>query len=254
MDRIDRFTGRAALYDRYRLRYPREIVLDRLETWCGLQPEWPVADIGAGTGMLSEVFLSNGNPVLAIEPNLEMRNACRQLATEWPLLQVSNGSAEETGLAGNSVAVVAAGRAFHWFDIPRALREFQRILQPNGWLVLVSYGRAKDESPQSLAFEDLLITHGTDYAYIRAGYRIHENLGQVFTADHHSERIHSQQILDWDSFLGQTLSLSVTPQPDDPGFPAFEHQLRAFFQRYAADGLLTVPTSCWIDVGRIGAA
>ncbi len=253
-DRIHRFTGRAANYDRYRLRYPAATVLDRLKTWCGLQPDWTVADIGAGTGMLSEVFLSNGNPVLAIEPNLEMRTACGQLCSQWPLLKVSNGTAEDTGLPGNSVAVVAAGRAFHWFDVPRALREFQRILQPSGWLALVSYGRAKDESPQSLAFEDLLITHGADYAYIRAGYRIHENLGQVFTADHHSEKISGQQILDWDSLLGQTLSLSVTPQLYDPAFPEFQQQLRNFFHTYSVDGLLTIPTSCWIDAGRIGPA
>ncbi len=249
--RIDRFTGRAATYDRYRLRYPAATVLDRLKAWCGLQPEWAVADIGAGTGMLSEVFLANGNPLLAIEPNPEMRAICEQLSSRWPLLQVCNGTAEQTGLAAGSVAVVAAGRAFHWFDIPRALLEFQRILQPGGWLVLVSYGRAKDDSPQSMAFEDLLITHGTDYAYIRAGYRVHENLDQVFSADHHSEKISGQQVLDWHSLLGQTQSLSVIPKPEHPGYPAFEQQLRSFFRTYAVDGLLTVPTSCWIDAGRI---
>jgi ubiquinone/menaquinone biosynthesis C-methylase UbiE len=138
MDRIDRFTGRAALYGRYRLRYPGEMILDGLKTWCGLQPEWPVADIGAGTGMLSEVFLSNGNPAQAIEPNSEMRSACSQLGADWPRLQVRKGTAEDTGFVANSVAVVAAGRAFHWFDVPRALLEFRRILQPGGWLVLVS--------------------------------------------------------------------------------------------------------------------
>ncbi len=254
MDRIDRFTGRAALYNRYRLRYPGEMILDRLKTWCGLQPEWPVADMGAGTGMLSEVFLSNGNPVQAIEPNNEMRGACMQLRADWPRLQVRKGTAEDTGLAANSVAVVAAGRAFHWFDVPRALLEFRRILQPGGWLVLVSYGRAKDDSPQSIAFEDLLITHGTDYAYVRAGYRVHENLHQVFTADHRSDKIPGQQMLDWKSFLGQTQSLSIIPKPDHPGYPAFEQQLRSFFHTYAVAGLLTVPTSCWIDAGRIGPA
>ncbi len=253
MDRSDRFTGRAAVYHRYRQRYPIATVLDRLKTWCGLQPDWTIADIGAGTGMLSEVFLSNGNPVLAIEPNHEMRSTCRQLSDRFPLLQVRHGTAEDTGLAANSVAVVAAGRAFHWFDIPRALLEFQRILQPNGWLVLVSHGRAKDDSPQSLAFEDLLIEHGTDYACIRAGYRVHENLHQVFTADRHSEQIPGRQILDWDSLLGQALSFSVVPQPHHPGYPAFEQRLRDFFHTYAEDGLLTVPTSCWIDAGRISA-
>ncbi|MGC9199318.1 MAG: class I SAM-dependent methyltransferase [Acidobacteriaceae bacterium] len=256
MDRVregfDRFTGRAAAYDRYRERYPVAMVLDRLRSWCGLQPNWIVADIGAGTGMLSEVFLCNGNPVLAIEPNQEMRAACEQLSARFPLLQVRHGSAEETGLGANSVAVVAAGRTFHWFDIPRALLEFERILQPNGWLVLVSQGRAKEKTPQFLAFEDLLMEHGADYACMRASYSVHEDLDRVFTADRHSEEIPGQQILDWDGLLGQAMSFSVAPQPHPAGFAGFERRLREFFHAYAVDGLLTVPPSSWINTGRIG--
>ncbi|MGA8939769.1 MAG: class I SAM-dependent methyltransferase [Acidobacteriaceae bacterium] len=252
MNSIERFTGRAETYNRYRLRYPAALILDRLKTWCNLQPDWPIADIGAGTGMLSEVFLPNRNPVIAIEPNEEMRTTCAELRTRWPLLQVHDATAEATGLPDNSVAIVAAGRAFHWFEIPRALVEFERILHPNGWLVLVSLGRAKNENPQSHDFEQLLTTHGTDYAsHVRAGYRVHENLDQIFAADRHHEEIPGEQIADWESFLGQTLSLSVTPQPANPRFPAFNQDLRNHFHTYAVDGQLSIPTTCWIDAGRI---
>ncbi len=252
MKSTDRFNGRATAYNRYRLRYPRAIVLDRLRTWCGLQPGWPVADIGAGTGMLSEVFLANGNPVVAIEPNGEMRSVCAQLRAQWPLLDLRDSTAEATGLPDRSVAIVAAGRAFHWFDVPRALAEFRRILQPDGWLVLVSLGRTKDEAPQSRDFEALLTAHGADYAsHVRAAYRVHDNLDQVFTADRQQEQIPGEQTLDWEALLGQTLSLSVAPQADDPRFPAFHQDLRDYFRTYARDGLLTLPTTCWIDAGRI---
>ncbi len=251
MNSIDRFSGRAETYSRYRLRYPAAIVLDRINRWCGLQPHWLIADIGAGTGMLSEVFLSNGNPVIAIEPNEEMRASCNELLALWPQLEVRDGTAEATGLPAHSVSIVSAGRAFHWFDVLRALTEFRRILQPRGWLVLVSLGRAKDDTPQYRDFEALLTSSSTDYTYVRAGYRVHDNLDGVFLANRHSEQIPLEQTLTWEDFLGQTMSLSVVPQPSDPRFPTFTHQLRDYFQTYAANNLLTVPATCWIDAGRI---
>ena len=79
MDNTQRFTGRAEDYDRYRQRYPTDEILSRLREWCGLTPDWLVADIGAGTGMVAEVFLVNGNRVFAVEPNPDMRDQMRAL-------------------------------------------------------------------------------------------------------------------------------------------------------------------------------
>ncbi|QMV18271.1 methyltransferase domain-containing protein [Granulicella sp. 5B5] len=245
-----RFTGRAEDYDRYRQRYPAEPVLMRLREWCGLTPQHRVADIGAGTGMLTEVFLANGNPVIAIEPNAEMRALCTALQTQHPSLTVVDATAEHTTLAEHSIDLVAAGRAFHWFDRDRALAEFRRILKPDGWVTLVSIGRAKDDSPQSRDFERLLIDHGTDYTYVRAGYRIHEDLHTLFTRDWHHEEIDGELAHDWDAFLGHAMSLSMTPKPDDPRFPPFLRALEDFFHRYAINDALTQPTTCWISAGR----
>ncbi|HEY5211899.1 MAG TPA: class I SAM-dependent methyltransferase [Acidobacteriaceae bacterium] len=251
MDNTDRFTGRAEIYDRYRQRYPTDTLLQLLQTWCGLRPDWLIADIGAGTGMFSEVFLANTNPVIAIEPNDEMRSACEQLLRTWPRLEVRNGTAEATGLPNSSVSIVAAGRAFHWFDIPLALTEFRRILKPDGWMVLVSLGRDKDETPQFRDFEHLLTHHGIDESYARTCYRVHENLDELFAADHHHARIDGEQQLDWETFLGQANSLSVVPQPGHPRAETFHCLLHDYFNTYASNGILTAPTKCWIDAGRL---
>jgi ubiquinone/menaquinone biosynthesis C-methylase UbiE len=251
MDHTDRFTGRAQTYDRFRLRYPSDMILDQLRIWCGMQPGWPIADIGAGTGMLSEVFLANGNPVIAIEPNDEMRSLCEQLIPTWPRLIIRNATAEATGLPNSSVSMVTAGRAFHWFDMPSALTEFRRILKPRGWMVLVSLGRDKGKDPQSRDFEHLLTRHGIDDDYARAGFRVHDNLDELFAADHHHEEVDGQQQLDWEAFLGQTMSLSIVPQPGHPRAEIFHHLLREYFNTYASNGILTAPTRCWIDAGRL---
>ena len=254
MENTERFTGRAATYDRYRQRYPADTILPLLRTWCGLQRNWIIADIGAGTGMLAEVFLSNDNPVIAIEPNQEMRSVCEQLIHTWPSLEVRSGRAEATGLPNssiNSINIVAAGRAFHWFDVPLALTEFRRILKPDGWLVLISLGRDKGDDPQSRDFEHLLTHHGIDNNYARAGFRFHENLHQHFAANHHHAEIDGQQQLNWEAFLGQTMSLSVVPQPGHPRAETFHQILRDYFNAYASNGILTAPTKCWIDAGRL---
>lgn len=245
-----RFTGRAADYDRYRQRYPTEPVLMRLREWCGLSPQHLVADIGAGTGMLSEVFLANNNSVIAIEPNPEMRTLCATLQTQHPALTILDATAEHTTLTDHSIDLVAAGRAFHWFDRDRSLVEFRRILKPDGWVTLVSVGRAKSGDQQFRDLEQLLLQHGTDSAYVRAGYRVHDDLHTLFTRDWHHDELPGELTLNWDDFFGHAMSLSMTPKPDDPRFPGFLQALNSFFHRYAIDDQLTQPTTCWISAGR----
>ena len=74
------------------------------------------ADVGSGTGFLSELFLANGNLVLAIEPNLEMRSAGEKYLGNQPKFESIDGTAESTTLPDRSVDFVVAGQAFHWFD------------------------------------------------------------------------------------------------------------------------------------------
>src|SRR5438046_408198 len=73
-DAKQRFSNRAADYVRYRPGYPSEL-LDVLRKECDLRPGHVIADIGSGTGFLSELFLKNGNAIFGVEPNREMREA-----------------------------------------------------------------------------------------------------------------------------------------------------------------------------------
>jgi SAM-dependent methyltransferase len=256
MDNTHRFTGRASDYDRYRQRYPTAEILTRLRTWCGLTPEWLIADIGAGTGMLAEVFLENGNRVLAVEPNQDMREQMRpfveaQLGCPAPQLEIIDATAEATTLPDASVDLVAAGRAFHWFDKDRALAEFRRILKPNGWVALIAADRDRDSKdpafrPQIDAYEKLMSTHGIDYTRVRSGYRTYDRTETLFDGEVHQDQLPGQRQLDWDSFRGHTMSLSVSPQPGHPAHAAFDRALRDYFDTYARAGIFTTPTICWV--------
>ncbi len=67
-----RFSTRAENYLKFRPRYPKEVI-ETLRVECGLFPSSRIADIGSGTGALTELFLQNGNRVFAVEPNRQMR-------------------------------------------------------------------------------------------------------------------------------------------------------------------------------------
>ncbi len=71
-DTVERFSNRVANYVKYRPDYPPE-VLQFFKDELNLQTDSVVADIGAGTGISSKMFLENGNRVFGIEPNAAMR-------------------------------------------------------------------------------------------------------------------------------------------------------------------------------------
>jgi SAM-dependent methyltransferase len=258
-DNTQRFTGRVEDYDRYRQRYPTEEILSRLRAWCGLRPAWLIADIGAGTGMLAEVFLENGNRVLAVEPNVEMRDRMRALFEQRDdpaQFEIIDATAEKTTLPDASVDMVAVGRAFHWFDKERALAEFRRILKPDGWIALIAADRDRDAKDpmyreQIDAYEQMMSTHGIDYTRVRSGYRTYDRAETLFDGELHRTELPGVRQLDWETFRGHTMSLSITPQPGHPGYAAFEHELRHYFNSHARAGVLSMPTICWITAARL---
>lgn len=246
----DRFTGRVADYERYRTRYPAQVI-DILSERCGLTREAQVADIGAGTGMLSELFLEYGNSVVAIEPNDEMRAGSERLAQAWPGLLVKRGTAEATGLEDASVDYVVAGRAFHWFDPEPAKLEFKRILRPGGWVVLVTNSRVRDDSPQSLDYETLLREHGIDYKENRERYEIAPKINTFFAGgEMFRKEISGEQRLTLEDLIGLTQSLSVSPLPGDPRYPGMQKALDEFFSKWEREGTVVITTLCRMACGR----
>src|SRR6266849_5725481 len=151
-DSLPRFTRRVENYVKYRPGYPQAII-DLLQKECQLTTNAVIADVGSGTGKLTELFLKNGYRVLGIEPDTDMRAAAEQLLQKYPRFTSIAAPAEATTLADQSVDVVTAGQAFHWFDRELARREFARILVPNGWVVLVSNIQRTAGTPFLVALE-----------------------------------------------------------------------------------------------------
>jgi ubiquinone/menaquinone biosynthesis C-methylase UbiE len=246
----ERFTGRVEDYEKYRSRYP-SAVIDVLVERCELKREHLVADIGAGTGMLAELFLQHGNAVVAVEPNDDMRGACERLGSAWPGLTVKKGTAEATGLEDASVDFIAVGRAFHWFDLAKTKPEFQRILRPGGWVVLATQGRVRDDSAISKAYEGLLHEHGLDYAANRERYEIAPKMEAFFKGGElFRKEIAGEQRLTLEELIGQTQSLSVTPEVGHPKYEGMQRALRDFFTQWEQDGFAAMQMMCRVACGR----
>jgi trans-aconitate methyltransferase len=82
MQPTERFSTRAESYARHRPSYPAPAI-DLLAARCGLKPGVAVADLGSGTGILTELLLKRGAEVFAVEPNAPMRAAAEAQLTGY---------------------------------------------------------------------------------------------------------------------------------------------------------------------------
>lgn len=233
---VARFTSRVGDYARYRPTYPRAVV-ELLAGECGLTPASRVADVGSGTGLSSELFLRNGNLVYGIEPNREMREAGERLLVGFDNFVSVDGRAEATTLPDESVDFIVAGQAFHWFDIEGARREFERVLAPGGWVVVVWNERRTDSTPFLIAYERMLLDYGTDYREVSHKYADEELIHPFFGADVARVKIfENRQVFDIESLKGRVRSASYTPEPGHPDFEPMMKRLAEIFEAHAEEG------------------
>lgn len=234
LDPTKRFSNRVDNYLKYRPRYPPEI-LPLLNKECGLTPDSLVADIGSGTGFLTELFLRNGNRVVGVEPNDEMRAAGEQLLAHFENFTSVEATAENTSLPDRSVDFVTAGQAFHWFDHAKARSEFARILKPNGWVVILWNGYNAERTPLIKGYHEVLLRYGTDYREVRREIedtQIHE----FFRNAYEVARFSFQQSFDFEGFKGRILSASYAPQAGEPNYEPMLNQLREVFEANETNG------------------
>jgi SAM-dependent methyltransferase len=235
-DAKQRFSNRVADYVRYRPGYPAAL-LDLLRTECGFIPNHVVADVGSGTGLLTKLFLENGNRVCGVEPNQEMRQAGEEYLRSFPKFTSIAGSAEATTIGDASVDFITAGQAFHWFDPQATRHEFLRILKPNGWLVITWNDRRMEEAQLTREYEELLERFGIDYKRVKDAYPESEDIRSFFGAGVFSARdLPNQQILDWEGFRGRLRSSSFAPTEGHPNYAPMMSKLERIYRTHERNG------------------
>jgi SAM-dependent methyltransferase len=233
-----RFSNRVDDYVRYRPGYPAE-VLTFLCDRCGLHRQHLIADIGSGTGLLSKLFLENGNHVYGVEPNAEMQSAGEEFLRSYPNFASIKGSAEATTLAERSIDFITVGQAFHWFDPVAARTEFSRILRLGGWVVVIWNERLTDSTPFLRDYEALLRRFGTDYGRVSDSYPRQEEM-RFFFGDTNflSHEAPYLQEFDFAGLSGRLRSSSYAPAPDHSNFSPMMTELKHIFEAYQENGLV----------------
>jgi SAM-dependent methyltransferase len=246
----ERFSNRVDDYVRYRPGYPPPI-LDVLREECGLTRESAIADAGSGTGILTKVFLENGNLVYGVEPNADMRKAAEAFLKEYPRFCSVNGSAETTSLSDGSVDFVTAGQAFHWFDVKASRQEFLRILKPGGWVVVVANERVPD-SPLQRDYEAVLREYGTDYDKVAATYPKYQQMKEFFDSIPFSAKsFPNVQVFDFEGLRGRLLSASYAPPKDHPNHEPMLAELKKIFDAHKQDGRVRFEYKTQIQYGQL---
>lgn len=249
-DAVERFTTRVDTYIRYRPGYPPE-VLALLESECGINKKSVVADVGSGTGKLAELLLKNGNNVFCVEPNAAMRAAAEKLLKDYPGFISIAGSAEATTLRRNSIDLITAGQAFHWFDARKTRVEFERILKPGGFVALIWNDRRLESTHFLREYEQLLLKYGTDYEKVRSENAT-RSIPEFFApASLKSRSFDNVQKFDFESLKGRLLSSSYTPQAGHPNFEPMIACLHEIFEANQRDDAVTFEYDTKVYYGRL---
>ncbi|MEW5726075.1 MAG: class I SAM-dependent methyltransferase [Thermodesulfobacteriota bacterium] len=131
---FDRVAGR---WDEMRRGFFSEAVRDKALAAAGVEPGRRAADVGAGSGFLTEGLLSRGLSVVAVDQSPEMLEEMKRKFGAAEGLELRKGAAGSLPLADGEVDYVLANMYLHHVESPgEAVREMVRALRPGGTLVI----------------------------------------------------------------------------------------------------------------------
>ena len=242
----ERFSSRADAYVRYRPSYPQALAVSLMRKFPTDLPEsLSVADIGSGTGIFSRLLLENGFTVFGVEPNVPMRRRAEEALSSFHGFYTVHGEATHTTLPGQSVDIVSAAQAFHWFATPYAVKEFRRILKDSGLVALIWNDRRIRIDGFHEGYESLLLRYCPEYRTINHRKVTLQTVCDLFPGWKISvEHFENDQRLDFVRLKGRLESSSYCPPPDDPNHRLLMEQVRELFTKYSRKEEITLRQDC----------
>jgi SAM-dependent methyltransferase len=251
IDPTQRFSGRVESYRLHRPGYPPAIV-DLLAQKCCLNHSSVMADVAAGTGLLTEIFLARGFNVIAVEPNQQMREACATLTSQYAHLRCVKGTAEATGLSDHSIDLATVGQAMHWFDLERTRSELIRMLHPGGWCAILYNNRRMTGDPFHEGYEQILVDFGNDYDTVKHSHMTEDRLAAFFAPNAMLTAVfENSQELTLDALMGRVLSSSYMPQPGQPRYEEMCRAVVALFTQNEVNGFVRMEYDCVVCYGQL---
>ncbi|AXY75529.1 class I SAM-dependent methyltransferase [Paraflavitalea soli] len=239
MDSTKRFTNRVEDYVKYRPQYPVELVT-YLQEQFALWPGKVIADIGAGTGISTALFLQVAYEVWAVEPNEAMLTKAKELLGHFPAFHPVLATAENTTLQNESIDAIIAGQAFHWFHVEKCKLEFKRILKAKG-LVVLMWNERNTRSAFEIDYDALIVKHARDYVKVDHRNIDLEHIAAFFAPWPVQLKIFSnEQRFNFDGLKGRLLSSSYMPAVHDAGYDEMINDLRGLYDQYQQNDVIRI--------------
>lgn len=227
----ERFTQTVDDYDKHRPSYP-DAAIDWIVETSRIPAHGAIVDLGCGTGISARLFFSRGFRVTGVDPNEAMLARAKERGGDITWLR---GEASATTLPSDTFDLAIAAQAFHWFDVPRALAEIDRICKKSGAAAAFWNGRA--HTPAMDAYEAFLLAESKEYGNLKTFDRTLEELQAAIGPRARQASFPNAQLFDWEGFRGRVFSSSyVVHGVDDK--EAFEAKLRALFDVWSQGGRL----------------
>ena len=224
------FTGRAQAYAKARPGYPEEAI----EYIISLFPKDAIiADIGAGTGKFTELVARHGYRIIAVEPDADMREQLTAALTQYPNVNIVDGTAEATTLPEHSVDVITSAQALNWFDVDAFSTECRRIGKSNPLIItLFNYEPAYDGDNSH-------------------GIRRYDKTTSMLYRNPAMREFQNPILFDRNGWLLYHLSMAGVPFPADPGYEAYTAEINEKFNRAGAGGILRLELATRVYSGRL---
>jgi ubiquinone/menaquinone biosynthesis C-methylase UbiE len=150
-------------YLRYRNGYPESFF--NLLTVLGIGlPGQKILDLGTGTGALSIPFAQQGAEVTGLDQAAGQIAAARDQAKALKLsIKFLVSEAEKTKLPGGAFDVVTASQCWSYFDKTKVIQEVNRILKPQGTLLVSSLRWVPQAGTVTEGTEELIARYNPDY-------------------------------------------------------------------------------------------
>lgn len=131
---LERFSGFADTYDKYRPQPPR-VLLDVLTQLAQIERPHLVVDLGSGTGLSTLFWANRAEHVIGIEPNADMRAQAMVRANTHgnpANVKFEQGLSTQTNLPDACADIVTCSQSLHWMEPEPTFKEIARILRPGG--------------------------------------------------------------------------------------------------------------------------
>lgn len=251
MNTNDRFNGKGNNYSKYRPSYPKEYI-DYLIKESNLNENSKIFDIGAGTGILTEILVKRGLKVTAVEPNLDMAIFIEDLTKKYSNLKFINSLAEDINYNKKDVDLITVAQAFHWFDVAKFKNQCKKILKDGGKVALL--WNIRDENDKIIK-ESFDICKRLCQSFQGFSGGVGDNIDNIkaFFKDEKYSYTEFENNLEYnlEMFIGRNISASYAPNEEDKNYKIFIKELTDLFNKYKRDEKVIIKNKVKSYIGNV---